>query len=442
MEYYVQSFSSYADKVLSSIRSVVLELFSFAQQEPLISLFIILLAAFLSIGLVYLGNYIYITYLRKKSTEFLSLLKDEESVAILLHPHPDPDAMSSGMAVSRLAEEVNTNSSIYFSGRISHHENRAFLAVLDISFTKITSKEDIEEDTVVVVDHSEPRGFEGAEDIVPDAIIDHHDVSVNDEVEFVHVERDIGASATLLTEYLSEKKILSQNVDHESHNPDLSKTLATGLYYGIKTDTSDFLSGVDSRDYDSARKLYPHTDTDKLYKIANPKIDIETFEIRAKSFYSLERDGPFGIANVGEVKNSDAIPQSADELVQLEGLSAVIILGDVGESYRISARTYDDRVHMGMVLEQVVEEIPDASAGGHSRMGGGQIPKKSLEQNGFTLDDLETMMFDSLKGFDIAEENKRDTESDRLSNSPTNSEGVFIYGAVEEHEQKQEQPKK
>jgi nanoRNase/pAp phosphatase (c-di-AMP/oligoRNAs hydrolase) len=57
-------------------------------------------------------------------------------------------------------------------------------------------------------------------------------------------------------------------------------------------------------------------------------------------------------------------------------VTAVVVCGERDGMIYLSGRSRDDRVHMGRALEAAVSDIPNASAGGHARMGGGQIPER------------------------------------------------------------------
>jgi len=60
-----------------------------------------------------------------------------------------------------------------------------------------------------------------------------------------------------------------------------------------------------------------------------------------------------------------------------------VIAGEKDGTIHLSGRSRDDRVHMGRVLQSVTEGISNASAGGHARMGGGQIaPQPQLSDGG------------------------------------------------------------
>jgi nanoRNase/pAp phosphatase (c-di-AMP/oligoRNAs hydrolase) len=98
----------------------------------------------------------------------------------------------------------------------------------------------------------------------------------------------------------------------------------------------------------------------------------------------------------------DAIPQAADELLRLEGVTAVVVFGDSDGDLRLSGRSRDDRVHMGKTLQAVVKDVPMSSAGGHARMGGGQLSIEHM--NGIGLSDgmnrveFQDRLFDAMVG--------------------------------------------
>jgi nanoRNase/pAp phosphatase (c-di-AMP/oligoRNAs hydrolase) len=105
---------------------------------------------------------------------------------------------------------------------------------------------------------------------------------------------------------------------------------------------------------------------------------------------------------VGEVSNTDSIPQAADELETLEGVSAVIVIGEKEGTIRIAGRSRDDRVHIGRAIEAVVDDIPMAEGGGHARMGGGKIPVEYMDGigpgDGVTRPELKDRMFKAMAG--------------------------------------------
>jgi len=324
-----------------------------------------------------IGAYALRRFERPMGTRFVEHLADQEEVTVLMHPNPDPDAMAAAIAVANLAGQVDTGATIQYPGQIRHQENRAFRNVLDLDLEQIEHVTDLAAEAVVLVDHNKPRGFAGAGGVLPFAVVDHHPGDGTGEA-FTDVRTDYGASASIVAEYF-------QNVGGDPVPPDMHESevdaefvvpsqVATGLLYGILTDTKRLTSGCSSADFSAAGFLYPGVDEDLLDRIANPQVSKDVLEAKARAIAARKIEGSFAVSDIGSVSNVDAIPQAADELLRLEGVTAVVVVGECDGTMHLSGRSRDDRVHMGRALDAAVSEYANASAGGHARMGGGQIP--------------------------------------------------------------------
>ena len=338
-------------------------------------------------------------YRRTPGDRFQRVLAGRETLAVLLHPNPDPDAMATAMGVSLLAEEVGTEAEIYFPGEIRHQENRAFRTVLDLELTAIDSAADLSGD-VVLVDHNEARDFTGARDLDPIAVVDHHPGSGTGSV-FTDRRSEYGACATILTEYLQALGFEPQTGESTPEKP-VPETVATGLLYGILSDTNNLSRGCTEAEFAASSFLYPGIDEDLLDRIAQPEVDAEVLDVKARAIENREANGPFVVSYVGALSNVDAIPQAADELLTLEGVTAVVVLGEKDGTLHVSGRSRDDRVHMGDVLKQVVEDIPMSGAGGHARMGGGQLSLDHMAgigpSEGVSIDAFTERLFAAMAG--------------------------------------------
>lgn len=318
---------------------------------------------------------------RPAGKEFQKVLGDCEEVTVLTHPNPDPDAMASAMGVAMLAGQVGTDATIQYTGQIRHQENRAFQTVLDVSLDRVEHVTDMATEDVVLVDHNEPRGFQGADGVLPIAVVDHHP---GDGVgaDFTDVRTDYGACASIVAEYFQDVNATPVSPDQHASEAGSRRTIstetATGLLYGILADTSNLTVGASTADFEAAGYLRPGVDEDLLDRIANPAVDAEVLDVKARAIAGRQVNGSFAVADVGAINNADAIPQAADELILLEGITAVVVWGERNGTLHLSGRSRDDRVHMGQTLQIALDEIPNASAGGHARMGGGQIPPKAV----------------------------------------------------------------
>lgn len=373
---------------------------------------VLVLGALLGLVVLTGGGFALYRYLtRSPVTRLRSVLQEYDEVTVLMHPDPDPDAMASALAVKQLAAAAGTAARLCYSGEIRRPENRAFETMLDLEFDHVDHVGDVGDTAVVLVDHNEPRGFAGAEEIDPVAVIDHHPGG-GTGTRFTDVRPDTGACATILAEYFHvlewdfhevDLALTDGGVDTSNVPPDsLPSHVATGLIYGIQSDTRSLTNGCSGSDFSAAAYLYQGVDTDLLNRIANPQVDAEVLDVKARAITERVVDAPYAISDVGEVSNTDAVPQAADELETLEGVSAVVVMGEKEGTIRLAGRSRDDRVHIGRVIESVVSGIPMAEGGGHARMGGGKISVEHMDGlgpgKGVERDQLETMLFDAMAG--------------------------------------------
>jgi len=342
---------------------------------------------------------------RAPGERFRALLAGRESISVLLHPNPDGDAMAAGIAVAELAESVDTDAVIQYTGQVRRQENRAFRTVLDVELDRIDHVSDLAAEAVVLVDHNAPRGFAGADGVLPFAVVDHHPGEGGGEA-YTDVRTDYGASASILAEYFRDTGATPIPPDaHETEvtGATLSTRTATGLLYGIISDTNRLTRGAAAADFAAGAYLQPGVDEDNLERIADPAVSTEALDVKARAIAGREVRGSFAVSDVGRVSSVDAIPQAADELVGLEGVTAVVVLGEREGTIHLSGRSRDDRVHMGRALEAAVSDVNDASAGGHARMGGGQIgPQVTADGSEdvpvFGREELIDWLFDAMDG--------------------------------------------
>jgi nanoRNase/pAp phosphatase (c-di-AMP/oligoRNAs hydrolase) len=307
--------------------------------------------------------------------------------------------MAAALGVRELAADVDVEASIHYPGEIRHQENRAFRNVLEMDVTAIERAAELPGD-VVLVDHNEPRGFEGASEVDPLAVIDHHPGDGTGR-RFTDVRPDYGACATLVVEYLRAAGFEPQTGASDPAKP-LDPAVATGLLYGILSDTDNYTRGCADAEFDASAFLYPAVDQDALDRISNPEVDAEVLDVKAQAIEDRAVEGPFAVSHVGTVSNADAIPQAADELLHLEGVTAVVVSGRKNGTLHVSGRSRDDRVHMGEVLQQAVADIPMSGAGGHSRMGGGQLSIEHMNglgpSDGVSIEEFHDRLFAVMAG--------------------------------------------
>lgn len=346
--------------------------------------------------LLVVGWYLY-TRRNVPPRRFKRTIAGLDEIAILLHPNPDPDAMAAGFAAKSIADSVDTNASIYYPGKLRHHENRAFRTVLEVNLEQIASVNDLIDLPVLLVDHGRPRGFPGAETLEPIAVIDHHDEPPLD-VDFVDSRPDYGSCSTILVEYL---RTLGAESNPSNGQPILERRLATALAYGIHTDTNRLTRGSTLREFEAFRYLYPLIDSDLLDRIANPSVEAGMLDSKAEAIRNRIVRDCYCVSDIGIVDAADVVPMAAEELLRLEGVESAVAIGEYNGTLHLSGRSSDDRVHMGEALEGAMQKVPGASAGGHARMGGAQSPIEALDgigpTTGLTREELVEELFANMR---------------------------------------------
>lgn len=321
----------------------------------------------------------------------------EGTLGIITHKNPDPDAIGSAMALSAIARHANPKKlacRIFYDGIIGHQENRTMVNLLDIKMERLEPQV-IQDCTHLALVDSPGPGMNNTLSARTRVhiVIDHHqDGHGLEGASFVDIRPGIGATASILTQYLQELDI------------PVDKNVATGLLYGIRSDTREFRRNVTPQDLTNAAFLLPLTDSDLLDQIMSPSLSQETLEVLGNAIRNRRIQSGYLFSNVGFVRNRDSLPQAADLLISLEGVNTALVYGISDDAIIISSRNRDIRLHIGNVLEEAFGDIGDA--GGHPNMAAATIPllyfrrvKNKEELLGLIMDPL-LKKFTSLVGLD------------------------------------------
>ncbi|EMA51169.1 DHH family phosphoesterase [Halococcus thailandensis] len=289
-------------------------------------------------------------------------------LAVVTHDNPDPDAIASALALCKVARTVGREAEICYFGEITHQENRALINVLDVELRELEPGDIDDYGGVALVDHSRPGvNDQLAEDTPVDVLIDHHPPRAPVEARFVDLRSDVGATSTLLVEYLRQLGI------------EIDETVATALLYGIRVDTDDFRREASTVDFDAAAYLLPFTDESVLERIATPSMSAETLETMARAITNREVRGSVLVSHIEELHERDALAQSADQLLDIEGVRTTLVYGIIDGTVYCSGRTRGATLDIGETLRDAFDRI--GSGGGHADMAGAQIPLGLLGEN-------------------------------------------------------------
>ncbi|SFR34078.1 DHH family phosphoesterase [Halorubrum sodomense] len=286
---------------------------------------------------------------------------------VVAHDNPDPDAIASAIGLARVAESIGVDADACYGGEIAHQENRAMVNLLDIDLRSFDGVDLDAYDGIALVDHSRA----GINDSLPEGhpievVVDHHPPRGPVAGSFVDIRPGIGATSTLIAEYLSRYGIEPE------------RDLATALLYGIRIDTKDFTRATATDDFEAAAALLAHADESTLERVESPSVSPETLRVLAAAIENRDVRGSVAASCVGEIVDRDALAQAADRLLDLEGVTATFVYGYMDGVIYGSARARGADLDAGELLRDALD--PVGSAGGHAVMAGAQVPLGILSE--------------------------------------------------------------
>lgn len=303
---------------------------------------------------------------------------DSAPITILLHNSPDPDAIASGVALRHLLErKTGLAGRIVYRGVIGRAENKALVQYLRPPLEELPEGAPIPAGPLALVDTQPGAGNSplpaGA---APAIVIDHHgnhdhhdnpEASLDSEscrfrieASFSDVRPWIGATSTILTQYLRAAGLKP------------SRQLATALLYGIKSDTKALSRKADPADVSAYFYLLPLVDAEAL-------VGVEQAEVPAAYFKKLSMaidaacvyDG-LVVSYMGFLDYPDLTAEVADLLLRLEGVRWAVCLGAYEDVLHFSVRVRQEELAATTLAEIIAGDL--GSAGGHETAAGGQIP--------------------------------------------------------------------
>jgi len=292
----------------------------------------------------------------------LAALVGVERLLILPHNDPDPDAIASSVALQWLLQETRgIESHIAYRGIIGRAENKALVRYLGYPLRLLVDGELSASLGIALIDTQPGAGNNDVPSVSEvTLVLDHHPRREESaSVRFADVRPGIGATSTILTEYC------------QAAGRELPRSIATALFYGIKTDTMGLGRGASNADVAAYFYLQSRIDVQALVKIERAQVPPEYFRGLVSALRSARvYEDALIISTIDEMRRPDLPAEMADLLLRLKGVNWVICMGVYEKQIMLSVRTNDDE-GAGRLIQSIVGDL--GSAGGHGAMAAGQI---------------------------------------------------------------------
>ena len=297
----------------------------------------------------------------EKLRRLLGLFSREDRLLILINA--DPDAMASAMALKRLLWRQVAATSISHVNTISRPDNLAMIRLLKLDMLPI-QKVDLDQFTRFAILDSQPSHHQSFEGINFDVIIDHHPLT-GAKANFLDIRPDYGATSTIMTQYLRIAKIRP------------SAKLATGLFYGIKTDTNNFERKAVLEDVNAFQFLYRYVNVHLARRIEQAEITLDFLKYYRIALEEMHLRKQRIHVYLGPVTNPDVCVSIADFFMKLHDIAWSVVSGTYQGHLVIIVRNDGTRKDAGKLLREIFGEL--GSAGGHKAMARAEIPLINLQ---------------------------------------------------------------
>jgi nanoRNase/pAp phosphatase (c-di-AMP/oligoRNAs hydrolase) len=296
--------------------------------------------------------------------ELLELVSNKPKLLILVHP--DPDSMASAIALRRIILRKCSKIVIAYGEAIKRIQNRAMAHLLKIKMVNIKELRIDDFDLLAVVDGQWDHFPILAHRLV-DICIDHHPIVVPQNYKYADIRPEVGATSSILWDYLECGKIK------------ISKSLATALCYGIKTDTDNFTRSVHKLDAIAFSRLFPIADYYLLRSIDLVEISARDLDQFRATLAQLNVKRKKTLVHLGQAPNPDLLVIIADFLIRVSEIETVLVSGVFADRLIVILRNRNPRQDIGMIAKRAFEQF--GNAGGHRYAARAEIRMKCLPRS-------------------------------------------------------------
>ena len=296
-----------------------------------------------------------------------SMVRENDSLAVLIYGSPDPDAVASAMALREILNQTKPLAKCIFVATepVIRHQNAEFIREMKVEI-QMLDKVDLKEFRLIAVVDAQPTFFgEALGGIKPQIVLDHHPCKTVWHASLADVRPNYGALSTIMTEYLLAARVK------------IPKRLYTALLYGIRSDTVNFERDASLEDIGAYYLNFMRANRQLIRRIELNQIPDRFLKYFDYAYHYKRRYRDRVICFLGAVESADACVQVADFFLRVINIFYVIIAGIVKDRLIIIFRGDGYRQDCGSIAMKSFGNI--GSAGGHRSAARVEIPVETLK---------------------------------------------------------------
>ncbi len=296
----------------------------------------------------------------------LNELLKYNNIYIQCHDNPDADALASAYGLYQYLKSNNINCYIVYGGRnqITKPNLKLMIDALHIPVNYLPEKADKFDGLLLTVDCQYGQGNVTPLSAEQVACIDHHQPYTS--IPMQEIRPYLGSCSTLIW-----KMLLDEGYDVNS-----DKYLSTALYYGLMTDTSNFVESLHPLDRDMQDGII--YDKNLITRFVNSNISIKELEIAGIALirHIYNDDHRFAVVH-SETCDPNILGLISDLVVQVDKIDTCVVYNNAEGGFKLSVRSCIKEVKANELVEYLTEQI--GSGGGHTDKAGGFIFENMYE---------------------------------------------------------------
>jgi nanoRNase/pAp phosphatase (c-di-AMP/oligoRNAs hydrolase) len=295
-----------------------------------------------------------------------SMVRENDTVAILMYGSPDPDAVASSMALREILTQTQPLAKCVFVATepVVRYQNAEFIREMKVEI-QMLAKVDLKEFRLIAIVDAQPTFFgDLLGEAKPQIVLDHHPCKTVWHASLADVRPNYGALSTIMTEYLLAARAK------------IPKRLYTALLYGIRSDTVNFERDASLEDIGAYYLNFLRANRQLIRRIELNQIPDRYLKYFDYAYQHKRRYRDRVICFLGPVESADACVQVADFFLRIINIFYVIIAGIVKDRLVIIFRGDGYRQDCGAIARKAFGQF--GSAGGHRSAARVEIPLETL----------------------------------------------------------------
>lgn len=310
----------------------------------------------------------------RKDTELnfnklMEMVQPDDSLLLLMHGSPDPDAIASAMALHEIIQRTKglSKSAFVSTEPLNRQQNIEFVSSLRL-YIQLINQVDVNSYRLIALLDAQPSFFSNALSFIkPHIVFDHHPREGQWSAPLEDIRPYYGALSSVLTEYLLCSRIK------------IPRNLHTALLYGIKTDTDNFDRTTIIEDIRAYTYHTKYANMQFIRRIELNQTPDRFLKYFNYAFHHMNNFHGRRVCFVGSVESADVCVQIADFYLRLIGTYYVVVAGIIGDRLVIIFRGDGYRQNCGIIAQRAFGLI--GKGGGHRSAARMEIPLEVLKEN-------------------------------------------------------------